>query len=215
LPAVLIFLSCSTFTPVDFGNLILDLPRHDSFQYINQEAIPEEYFAAAFNYLDDPYIYLVLSDTGSPASKLISIFTNSPYNHVSLSFDEELLTMVSYNGGNGRNNPGLNSEEIKDFMQKPDASFAVYKLKAERLQQAALLNRIDQINREGSSYNLLGLFTKRSYQPNIMFCSQFVYTLLNEVGLGYFEKDTLHVTPMDFLELDEENSLVFIRIDRP
>ena len=51
-------------------------------------------------------------------------------------------------------------------------------------------------------------------QPNIMFCSQFVYTMLELAGLNYFEKNAAHVTPTDFIELDYYRKLDFVcRID--
>jgi hypothetical protein len=56
--------------------IINDLPRHNSFDYINNESLPENYFIHANETLNDPYIYIILSNTGSPASDLISIFTN-------------------------------------------------------------------------------------------------------------------------------------------
>ena len=56
-----------------------------------------------------------------------------------------------------------------------------------------MLDKIREINNEGSAYNLLGLVLKVTPQPNIMFCSQFVYTILELAGLNYFEKDAAHV----------------------
>lgn len=43
-----------------------------------------------------------------------------------------------------------------------------------------------------------------------MFCSQFVYTMLELSGLNYFEKDAAHVTPTDFIELDYYRKLEFV-----
>ena len=73
------------------------------------------------------------------------------------------------------------------------------------------MENIQQINEEGSAYNLWGLFFKSSHQPNIMFCSQFVYRMLELAGLAYFKKDAAHVRPMDFIELDYTRSLEFVR----
>ncbi|MDR1970566.1 MAG: hypothetical protein LBQ46_01470 [Treponema sp.] len=201
LPGALVFLllSCSTLSPADLGELVLDLPRHNSSRYITRLSLPPLYFVRAYASLDDPHVYLVLSDTGSPASKLIGLFTAADYNHVSLAFDPALETLVSYNGGNGVSSPGLNAERLEHLNRKPGASLAVYRLSAAPAQKRALIDRVRAINLEGSSYNLAGLVTKKSKLPNIMFCSQFVYSVLEDVGMGYFAKGRGHVRPTDFI----------------
>lgn len=202
--AALCAVSCASLegNRLDSGevwSLLRDLPRHDSFRYINRDSLPEEWFARARVSLEDPGVYIVLSNTKSAASKLIARFTGSRYNHVSLAFDAELAAMVSYNGGNGRNHPGMNPETLADLLKAPEASFAVYRLPVSPAEKALMLGRIAAINAQGSSYNLLGLITKQSAKPNIMFCSQFVYALLDETGTAPFEKKPGKVQPMDFL----------------
>jgi hypothetical protein len=201
--------ACTTLSFKDIGVLARDLPRHNSFQYLTRFSLPEEYFAAAYKTLEDPYVYIVLSDTGSPGSRAIGLFTASPYNHVSLSFDPALETLVSYNGGNGVFPPGLNSERLEHFNQKPGASVAVYRLLITGDQKRLLVDRVAAINREGSSYNILGLLTGTSARPNIMFCSQFVYTVLEDAGAAYFNKKGGTVRPMDFIELAPAERLEF------
>lgn len=41
-------------------------------------------------------IYLIISATSSKLGKFIRLFTNNPYNHVSISFDEDLNDMISF-----------------------------------------------------------------------------------------------------------------------
>ncbi|MDR1108639.1 MAG: hypothetical protein LBL19_06360 [Spirochaetaceae bacterium] len=201
--------ACSTLSFKDVGVLARDLPRHNSFEYLTWFSLPEEYFTAAYKTLEDPYVYIVLSDTGSPGSKAIGLFTSSPYNHVSLSFDPALETLVSYNGGNGIFRPGLNRERLEHLNQKPGASLAVYRLLITGAQKQLLIDRVAAINREGSSYNILGLLTGTSALPNIMFCSQFVYTVLEDAGAAYFNKKGGTVRPMDFINLDPDERLEF------
>ncbi|MDR2759664.1 MAG: hypothetical protein LBB78_09830 [Spirochaetaceae bacterium] len=201
-------LSCTPLSLDDIGVLVRELPRHNSFQYLTRFSLPAAYFEAAYGALEDPYIYIVLSDTGSPAGKIIGFFTASPYNHVSLSFDPLLETLVSYNGGNGISSPGLNIERPEDLNRKPGASLVVYRLKTRERQKRALIDRLAVINREGSSYNLLGLLTGKSKLPNIMFCSQFVYTVLTDSGAAYFKKRG-KVEPMDFVNLARGDRLEF------
>jgi hypothetical protein len=54
---------------------------------------------------------------------------------------------------------------------------------------------------------LLGLIFKGSARPNIMFCSQFVQTMLELAGLDYFDNARGAVKPVDFIELDGNRAL--------
>ena len=72
-----------------------------------------------------------------------------------------------------------------------------------------MIEKVREINREGSAYNLLGLAFKYSFRPNIMFCSQFVYQMLQHAGLAYFEKKSTEVRPTGFVELDYHRKLEF------
>jgi hypothetical protein len=196
-------ISCTTLSLRDFGAILEDLPRHNSSQYITRRSLPADYFDRAYATLDDPHVYIVLSDTGSPASRFISLFTVSVYNHTSLAFDPALDTLVSYNGGNGVSSPGLNAEPLEFLNQKANASLVLYRLRLEPEQKRALIERVRAIDEEGSSYNIMGLLTKKSKLPNIMFCSQFVYTILDEQGLAYFKKKPGEVRPGDFIRRAE------------
>jgi hypothetical protein len=190
--------------------LINDIPRHNSFDYINNGSLSDKYFEYAYKTLDDPNIYIILSNTGSAAGELISVFTNKKYNHISLAFDENLETIISYNGGERVSPPGLNKEFLKNFNKKSDASIIVYKLQCKTDQKRIIIEKVEKINREGNAYNLLGLVLKYSHKPNIMFCSQFVYKMLKDVELNYFEKEETEVRPMDFIELDYKRKLQYV-----
>ena len=198
-----------TKTAKDLAELIKDFPRHKVFRYGNRCSVSEEYFEAAERTFDNGYIYIVLSSTGSPAAEFISRFTKKEYSHSSLSFDENLETIISYNGGENIFSPGLNQEMVEYFNKKPDANFIVYKIKAEREQKERILEEIKIINNQGSSYNVLGLFFPYSPKKNIMLCSQFVYTMLKVGELNYFNKKPEQVRPMDFVELDYAESLEY------
>jgi hypothetical protein len=198
--AALGFFSFGPLSFRDIGELVRELPRHNSSRYITRRSLPAGYFDRAYAALEDPHVYIVLSDTGSPAARLIGLFTSAVYNHVSLSFDRGLETMVSYNGGNGASSPGLNAERLEFFNRKAGASALVYRLGLEPERKRALIERIRAIDREGSSYNLEGLLTKKSRLPNIMFCSQFVYSTLDGAGLAYFKMEGARVKPEDFID---------------
>lgn len=190
--------------------MLIDVPRNCSIRYVNKESLSEEYLNNLEKSVDDPYVYLVFSDTGSVASNFIGIVTNKPYNHISISFDPDLKTLVSYNGGERLSPPGLNQEMLEWFYQKEDASIRIYRLAVTREQKELMSEKIKQINLEGSAYNLVGVALRKSLQPNIMVCSEFVYSLLQYAGAEYFDKKPLDTKPSDLIELDYERKLEFV-----
>lgn len=187
-----------------------ELYRHNSFEYINMGVLTKEYFTEAEKWLEDGYIYIILSNTGSPASEIISTFTRKQYNHASLSFDSELKTVISYNGGERVYPPGLNYEMLDFFNKKEDASILVYKLACTKEQKTKIFEKVKEINRDGSAYNLMGLVLKYSHKPNIMFCSQFVHKMLTYGGVSYFDKRDGEVKPTDLVEMDYYRKLEFM-----
>lgn len=195
---------------LELTEIMSTLSRHNSFAYINHGTLTEAYFQKVLEELENGYVYIVVTKTKSVPSDVIGLFTNKEYNHVSLAFDKDLKTIISYNGGNRAIPPGLNAELLETLTQKNGSAVMVYRLPATTEQKSIILEKIRKINREGSAYNLLGLVFKTSAKPNIMFCSQFVYTLLKLAGLNYFEKKAARVTPSDFIELDYERKLEFV-----
>jgi energy-coupling factor transporter transmembrane protein EcfT len=186
----------------NIDEILQDMPRHNSFRYINQGSLTDEYFCAAYQTLEDQNVYIIISNTGSPASEIISMFTGKQYNHASLAFDRELTTILSYNGGERLYPPGLNMEMVKYFNKKQDSSIMVYSLAVSAEKKQKIIDNIREINTQGNAYNLMGLVFKFSFKPNIMFCSQFVYKMLKNAGLHYFDKKDGTIKPTDLIELD-------------
>jgi hypothetical protein len=188
---------------------LTDLPRHSATSYINRNGLTAAYFEDCDASIDDGHIYIIMSDTGSPGSEMLSVFTRKMYNHVSISFDYDLKTVISYNGGEKLYPPGMNKEQISFFQKKKGASIIVYSLACKREQKQAMIDRVREINRVGSAYNMVGLVTRATFKPNIMFCSQFIYSLLQGVGLNYFESKAIDVRPTDFVERDYYRNLEY------
>ena len=187
----------------------MDLKRHNPFRYVNQKSLPDEYFRSARESYSDPNIYIIISKTGSPPSEILSVFTQKQYNHASLSFDKKLQTIISYNGGEKVYSPGLNMELLEFFRKSPDSKLMVYSLPCAAAQKEKMLSRIEKINREGSAYNILGFSVKnRTKKPNILYCTQFVYSMLDDAGLAYFA-DNGKIKPTDLVELDYYRKLKF------
>ncbi len=195
----------------NFSEIAQDIPRHSAIRYINKGSLSKEYFDVAFNNLIDPYVYIIISNTGSSASQVISLFTKTEFSHASIAFDKDLVTTISYNGGERVYPPGLNHEMLEFFKKKEDASILVYGLKVGHMNKYKMIEKVKQINEEGSAYNLLGLVIRVQVRQNIMFCSQFVYYLLKEAGCDYFSPiSTNSIKPTDFIELDYTRQLEFL-----
>lgn len=202
----------------NLAEIAKDLPRHSYTKYLNRDSLSTEFFRECEDSLEDEHLYIVLSSTGTSSSEVISVFTRKEYNHASLSFDRDLKTILSYNKGGSVTQPGLNRERLESFHQKEDASILVYSLDAPREKKQMVLEKIKEINKTGSAYNLIGLVTKVSVRPNIMFCSQFVYSILRFAGLVYFTEKAGLVKPSDLIERDYYRKLNFcyeIRFERP
>lgn len=188
-----------------------DLTRHSWFHYCTRRSLSPDYFRRAAAALSDGYVYLAFARSNSPAGQVIGLFTERPYNHVSLALDRDLTTLVSYNGGGPGEAPGLNPETVAELVHRRGSSVRLYRLPATRDQKRIILRRLGKIDQEGSAYNLLGLVLPCTGQPNTMFCSQFVYGILKLAGLAYFQKDPLQVRPTDLLDWDLQGCLEFLR----
>lgn len=191
--------------------MIFDLPRHSSTRYITKGSLSFDYLKHLDESIKDNYVYIVLSDTGSPTSEVISAFTYKTFNHASISFDSDLKTLISYNGGQNLNSPGLNAEILDYLYQKESASIIIYRLKVTTKQKQIMIDKIKQINNEGSAYNIIGLALNKSFKPNIMVCSQFVYSLLKHANSEYFESNNKNIKPTDLVELDYYRKLEFVQ----
>ena len=71
-------------------------------------------------------VYIVLTDTGSVFTRMIKFFTRKPYNHVSISLDEDLETLYSFGRLKPRNPffGGFVEEKIDE------GTFALLKIRA-------------------------------------------------------------------------------------
>ncbi|MFV0556926.1 MAG: hypothetical protein ACK5LM_07500 [Lactovum sp.] len=199
------------FSKTNLVGIAQDIPKHSVRKYINKETLTQNYFKKCQETLNDLHIYLVISSTGSPASELLSVFTQKVYNHISLSFDKDLETVVSYNGGENISFPGLNQEQLEFFNKKEDASLLIYSLELSQEQKIKILENISEINKTGSAYNWIGLLSNMKLKPNIMYCSQFIYKILEKTDLLYFKAEEKIIKPTDFIEKDYYRKLKFCK----
>ena len=135
-------------------------------------------------------VYILLTQTTSVLTRLIKLYTKTPYNHASIAFDERLEYTYSF----GRINPndpliGGFSHERLDAGVFKDAECQLLSLDVTEEQYEKMRSRVATIEANQTKYkfNLIGLFgTKFNFNLNrkhAYFCSQFVSKVLQEVGL--------------------------------
>ncbi|GGB69127.1 hypothetical protein [Fictibacillus barbaricus] len=149
-------------------------------------------------------IYIVLTDTKTLFTKVISKFTNHPLNHASISFDKKLIDVYSF-GRKEPNNPFIGGF-VKENMQNKlfKRSYCkVYRCKVTPFQYKLMQSYILRIEKEQKNfkYNFRGLFgvilNKEFEQKNAFFCSEFVAKVLNVGGIPIIKKSDSLMTPYD------------------
>ena len=152
-------------------------------------------------------VYIVLTQTNTYPARAIRFYTNEPYAHASISFDEDLKEMYSF-ARKGIYNPfnaGFIRENIEEgvFGRFSSTTCCVYRLQITNTQYHKLREVINEFryNKDAYSYNYLGLIgaafnipvkSKQKY-----FCSQFVAYVLEQSGINIFEKNYAMVKPKD------------------
>lgn len=136
--------------------------------------------------MKDKKIYLLLTDTGTILTRLIKAYTKTPYNHVSIGFDPDLLEVYSF-GRKTVHNPfigGFIKEDIHSVLFQ-QADCALYSLSVTDHQIEKMHRYIQVMEAQQASYryNFIGLFGVMLKKPikreKAFFCSEFVATVLN------------------------------------
>lgn len=157
--------------------------------------------------MSDQKVYLLLTDTGSVLTRIIKLFTQKKYNHVSLAFDEALADTFSF-GRKKANNPfigGFIHEDVtSDFYSQ--SKCAVYSLTVSEEQAAVMRGYVASFEKDSEKYhyNLMGLlpalFNMEWDRKNYYFCSHFVSTVLAEGKVLQANKPLTLMRPTDILE---------------
>ena len=82
-------------TPENLAGALGGSSGHSSVKYVNKGSLTEEFFEKAKASFDDPWMYIVISDTGSAASEIIGSVTRREYNHASLRSEEHTSELQS------------------------------------------------------------------------------------------------------------------------
>lgn len=152
-------------------------------------------------------VYIVLTQTQTYPARAIHFYTNEPYAHASIAFDEDLEEMYSF-ARRGIWNPfnaGFIEEDINDgiFGKYRSTTCNIYRLRITESQYIRLREEIEifKQNKNDYSYNFLGLIAVALNIPvkpkQRYFCSQFVAYVLEQSGIKIFNKNYALVKPRD------------------
>jgi len=158
-------------------------------------------------------IYILLTDTGTWFSRMIKMYTKAPYNHASISLDENLEELYSF-GRKVYFNPlsaGFIRERVDRgvFFYKKNTKCLIYKIVVSDRQYDQLIRDIARFKyfKDQYRYNLLGVMAiavnKRLIRENAFTCSQFVASVLVTSGIHEFEKYIELVTPEDITKIPQ------------
>lgn len=159
-------------------------------------------------------IYLLLTDTSSLLSKSIKLLNHQQYNHISLAFNPELSEVYSF----GRLKPS--NPVIGGFVQEDlthaffrSAGFQLYELSVSNEQYNGIRLALTQFQKQKDNlhYNFLGLlpaYVNVAWErPNHFFCSEFVSSLLQEVGIIQKDTPSCLMRPQDVVIQTQANLL--------
>jgi hypothetical protein len=155
---------------------------------------------------DKKAIYILLTDTGTIVSQPIKWFTNAPYNHVSIVFDDQLREVYSF-ARKKLHNPwvaGFIKEEIYAGRFFEDTTCTLLKLyvSEEEFMKMRQIVQYFKENEEKLTYNLPGLFGVLIRYPikkkNAYFCSQFVAEVFLKSGVYFWDLPPELITPNHF-----------------
>ncbi len=161
--------------------------------------------------MDNNYVYVLVSQTGTTIAKILKVFTRKPYNHVSVATEENLSEMYSF----CRNRPErplpatFNKEIIGEgTLGKFDfIPCELYRIPVTEKQKNLFTENLEYFkkNREYFSYNCIGLgfiflnIKFMSMRKNKFVCSQFVGYMLEKSEINSkIHKPIGLQTPEDF-----------------
>lgn len=167
--------------------------------------------------MEKRHLYIVLTRTNTVMSNLIQILKNDEYTHAAISLDKELNHMYSF-GRRNTYNPFVGRfkrEDINEGIYKicntlPGAIIEV-EVSEEQYEKAKVLLEHFISNSHLYKYNYRGLvhslINKPIYSDYRFLCSEFVYCILNEIGIADLKLSRNLVRPQSLLNI--EGKIIF------
>lgn len=162
--------------------------------------------------MNERFVYILLTDTGTVFTKTIKTYTKAPYNHSSLALDADLIQLYSF-GRKKPNNPfkaGFVQEDVVagTYKKYPQTTCAIYEVPITERQYEKICRLLELFkkNNHKTIYNLMGVFgvaVKAPFEPQgSYFCSQFVAEILHRAGVRLWDKLPALIEPNDFRTAD-------------
>lgn len=153
-------------------------------------------------------IYIVLTETKTLLSRVIQLYTQHEFNHVSIAFDTELQEMFSF-GRKRENNPFIggfvHEDPTTQLLSESNCAIYTCPVTDEQVMKLKKILHHYQVNKNEYKYNFIGLFgvacRLKVKRKNAFFCSQFIATLFEKVGLSLDGRCSYFMKPSDFTEL--------------
>lgn len=160
-------------------------------------------------------IYIVLTYSGTILSKLIRIYTQKEYSHVSISLDEDLKQMYSF----GRLNPYVpffagfvqESPNYGTFKRFNKTKTKIYSLEVDERQYEKIIKIIKKIDLDKKNYrfNIIGLFAVALHlkirREKSFYCAEFVKYVFDNSNLQINLPEL--VKPDDFVGIEGSNEV--------
>lgn len=170
---------------------------------LSEEKLNEDYFEE--NKQLEP-IFLVLSFTGSPFSKIVTKFTKTKYGHAGMSLDSSLQKIYTYAIDRGKNINGIRIENLDDYKTYiGDATIkilCIFVTPDTKKHIVEILNFLEE-NSNKTKYSIRNIFKIVTHKSDdkltlSMVCSQFVDTVLKLCKIDLTGKSSNLVIPSDF-----------------
>lgn len=154
------------------------------------------------------YLYVLVTDTKTRFSKISKLFTEQPYNHVSLMLEDSFNVVYTYALSNPSNGfKGGFKIETKDVLN--GAHYSLYRVGVTKKAWTRVKERVEEIasKEEETRYNhrsLVNAIVKKPVFANKqdlrMICSEFVLAMLGEADIHIVEEDQRSlVTPYEIV----------------
>ena len=160
--------------------------------------------------MEQKYIYIILSQTGTILSRIVHVFTKDKYNHASISLDKPLEHMYSF----GRLNPynpfvgGFVKESpaYGTFKRFYNTDCVVIEVPVDSQKHQELMTTMQEMygRKKDYSYNYKGLFLASFDKPRRkigrFYCSEFVYEFCYNFGIKVNKAGNV-IKPMDLYNI--------------
>ena len=155
----------------------------------------------------DSKVYVVLTNTGTAFSKISKAITGDPYNHISISIDEDMTDMFTFSLFNKNGYSGGFKRETRKGLR--GSKYSLYSIGIPTELKERIVDHMKELE-SGISNTRYGykslvniVFNSKVFdtEENELICSHFVASVFDEVGINLFKnKDISMIKPYEFVK---------------